>query len=141
MPPPLPAPAAPQANISAGKFDANLFSEAQAEVFRLMDKDSFAARFLPVIRKRFGARCVRRCVWRRAMRAVDGRVCTEELKAAGLGAPFCVEVCKDGCRVGVLKGNLTMTSLTSLATQARGVWGCPSPCTRSPVRLPCRTRK
>jgi hypothetical protein len=41
---------------------------------------------------------------------------TEDLKAAGLGAPFCVDVVKDGCRVGVLRGNLTMTSLDSLAT-------------------------
>ena len=37
------------------KYDSHLFAEAQAEVFRLMDRDSFSVRFLPVLRKRFGA--------------------------------------------------------------------------------------
>ncbi len=32
-----------------------MFSEAQAEIFRLMDKDSFSRRFLPPLRKRIGA--------------------------------------------------------------------------------------
>ena len=42
---------------------------------------------------------------------------TEELQQLGVGAPFCVDVVRDGCRVGVLRGHLTMTSLGSLATQ------------------------
>jgi hypothetical protein len=44
-----------QANMTANKVDSNLFAEAQAEVFRLMERDSFATRFLPMVRKRFGA--------------------------------------------------------------------------------------
>src|SRR5262245_34823573 len=63
----------------------------------------------------------------------------EELKAGGLGAPFCVDIVSSGCRVGVLRGYLTMTSLESLATQ---VCVCACVCVHvcGNVDFYCRTR-
>jgi hypothetical protein len=43
-----------QTAITERRYSAHMFAEAQSEIFRLMDRDSFATRFLPAIRKRFG---------------------------------------------------------------------------------------
>jgi hypothetical protein len=51
----------------------------------------------------------------------------DEIQAMGGGAPFCVEVVRDGVRVGILRGTVSMKSLVLLTTQVR----------RSPRALSC----
>ena len=48
-------------------------------------------------------------------------VCSEELQATGSGAPFCLEVVRDGLRVGILRGRTAIRSVGAVVTMVRRV--------------------